>query len=51
MGCSQGLRILRCVGLLYRGGVDPVPDRITFVYLFGSYWNFFRYRKRHEEQT
>lgn len=51
-GLALGLlRILRCVGLLYTGGVDPVPERVTLAYLFGSYWTFFRYRRRHEERT
>lgn len=45
------LRILRCVGLLYSGGADPVPERITLGYLFGSFWTFFRYRRRSEEHS
>ena len=31
------LRIGRCAGALYVGGDDPIPDRITAAYLFGSY--------------
>ncbi len=45
------MRILRCVGLLYTGGIDPVPERVTLGYLFGSYWSFFRFRKRREERS
>ncbi|MEE8441906.1 MAG: membrane protein insertion efficiency factor YidD [Spirochaetia bacterium] len=37
-----GARVLRCVGGLYAGGDDPVPDRFTFGYLFGSYRKFWR---------
>lgn len=40
------LRLLRCFGLLFAGGSDPVPDKITLGYLFGSYHTYFRYRKR-----
>jgi putative membrane protein insertion efficiency factor len=37
-----GARLLRCVGGLYTGGDDPVPDRFSFRYLFGSYRAFWR---------
>jgi uncharacterized protein len=40
------LRILRCVGGLYTGGEDPVPERITAGYLFGSFRRFWRGGKR-----
>ena len=36
------LRVFRCVGGLYTGGPDPVPDRLTWSYLFGSYRRFWR---------
>jgi len=38
-------RLLRCVGGLYTGGLDPVPERVTARYLFGSYRTFFRFRR------
>lgn len=38
-------RLFRCVGGLYTGGVDPVPERVTLRYLFGSYGTFFRFRR------
>ncbi len=41
-------RIGRCAGGLYEGGADPVPDRISRAYLFGSYrrrWRGFRDRR------
>lgn len=45
LGALAGvLRLLRCVGALYNGGSDPVPERITFSYLFGSYRRFWRGR-------
>lgn len=48
-GLLLGLfRLFRCVGGLYTGGEDPVPQRVTARYLFGSYHTFFRFR-RHEE--
>ena len=37
-------RLLRCVGGLYRGGDDPVPEQFTFRHLFGSYRKFWRGR-------
>ncbi len=37
-----GARVLRCVGGLYTGGDDPVPDRFSFSYLFKSYRQFWR---------
>ncbi len=36
------LRILRCIGGLYVGGEDPVPERITADYLLGSFRRFWR---------
>jgi len=39
------LRLLRCFGVLFSGGSDPVPERVTVRYLFGSYATFYRYRK------
>ncbi len=33
-------RVFRCVGGLYTGGDDPVPERFSFSYLFGSYRKF-----------
>jgi len=43
-------RVLRCVGGLYTGGDDPVPERFTFSYLFGSYRRYWAgsTRKKHE---
>jgi uncharacterized protein len=38
-------RLLRCFGALFTGGFDPVPERVTASYLFGSYRRFFRYRR------
>ncbi len=38
-------RLLRCVGLLFSGGIDAVPERVTLRYLFGSYRRFFRFRR------
>ncbi len=37
-----GARVLRCMEGLYTGGDDPVPDRFSFSYLFGSYRKFWR---------
>jgi putative membrane protein insertion efficiency factor len=37
-------RVLRCVGGLYTGGQDPVPERFSFSYLFGSYRKFWNRR-------
>jgi putative membrane protein insertion efficiency factor len=39
------LRLFRCVGGLYRGGEDPVPDELTAKYLFGSYRTFWNRKK------
>lgn len=53
LGLLLGLaRVLRCVGGLYAGGDDPVPDRFTFLYLFRSYrrfWAGFRNNSGHKE--
>lgn len=45
------LRILRCFGVLYTGGADPVPSKVSLRYLFGSYYDFFRYRRRRSESV
>jgi uncharacterized protein len=46
LGALAGLmRLFRCVGGVYTGGDDPVPERITAGYLFGSYRRFWRGRK------
>ncbi|TVQ18145.1 MAG: membrane protein insertion efficiency factor YidD [Spirochaetaceae bacterium] len=48
------LRIGRCAGGLYEGGADPVPDRISRAYLFGSYrrrWRGRRWRGRRDQRT
>jgi len=46
-GALAGLmRVFRCVGGIYSGGDDPVPDQITFRYLFGSYRRFWNVRGR-----
>ncbi len=42
-------RLLRCVGGLYTGGLDPVPEKVTLRYLFGSYHTFFRFRRHNHE--
>ena len=46
-GTALGLgRIFRCAGGLYTGGEDPVPEKFSFSYLFGSYKRFWRRRKK-----
>ena len=43
LGVLAGLmRVFRCVGGLYAGGDDPVPEDVTARYLFGSYRRFWR---------
>lgn len=43
LGLLAGLfRLFRCVGGLYSGGEDPVPEEITARYLFGSYRRFWQ---------
>jgi uncharacterized protein len=39
-------RILRCTGLLFEGGYDPVPERITAATLAAGYSRFRRRRRR-----
>ena len=40
-GAFAGLmRLLRCIGGLYAGGDDPVPQRITLRAVFGAYRRF-----------
>lgn len=47
LGALAGLmRLFRCVGGLYTGGDDPVPERLTASYLFGAYRAFWRGRTR-----
>lgn len=41
-----GARVIRCVGGLYIGGDDPVPDRFSLRRLFASYREFWRGRDR-----
>ena len=41
------MRLFRCIGGIYTGGDDPVPDTITARYLFGSYRRFRRRRSEH----
>ncbi|MFP4377758.1 MAG: membrane protein insertion efficiency factor YidD [Spirochaetales bacterium] len=40
------LRLGRCVGALYDGGDDEVPERLTVSYLFGSYRTRWRRSRR-----
>ncbi len=40
------LRLGRCVGALYEGGEDRVPENLSASYLFGSYRARWRRRKR-----
>jgi hypothetical protein len=40
-------RVGRCVGALYEGGEDGVPERLTASYLFGSYKE--RWRRSQQE--
>lgn len=50
-GLLLGLfRLLRCVGGLYTGGLDPVPKQVTARYLFGSYRTFFRFHRHGGEK-
>ena len=39
-----GARLLRCVGGLYRGGEDHVPEQFSFRHLFGGYRKYWRGR-------
>ena len=38
-------RILRCTGILFSGGEDPVPEKFTFKYISRTYRSFWRFRK------
>ncbi|MCK5673323.1 MAG: membrane protein insertion efficiency factor YidD [Spirochaetales bacterium] len=38
-------RILRCTGVLFSGGEDPVPEEFTFKYISRSYKSFWRFKK------
>ncbi|MFW5688261.1 MAG: membrane protein insertion efficiency factor YidD [Spirochaetota bacterium] len=50
-GALAGLfRLFRCVGGLYTGGEDPVPERITWSYLVGSYRRFWRGRTQRSDE-
>lgn len=41
LGAFAGiLRLFRCIGGVFTGGEDPVPDRLTAAYLFGSFRRF-----------
>lgn len=44
-------RIFRCTGGLYTGGDDPVPERFSFTYLFGSYKRFWRGREKRKQSS
>ena len=47
LGAFAGvLRLFRCVGGLFKGGADPVPDRLTAEYLFGSFRTFRNVRQK-----
>jgi putative membrane protein insertion efficiency factor len=39
-------RLLRCVGSLYVGGDDAVPDRVTWRSLVEPYGRFWRFKRR-----
>jgi len=39
-----GARLLRCVGGLYSGGEDPVPEEFSFSRMFEGYRKFWRGR-------
>lgn len=43
------LRVGRCVGSLYEGGEDPVPEKLTAGYLLGSYRKRWQSRRKHSE--
>ena len=40
------LRLFRCIGGVFTGGEDPVPDRLDADYLFGSFRRFRNRDKR-----
>ncbi|MCK4906958.1 MAG: membrane protein insertion efficiency factor YidD [Spirochaetes bacterium] len=39
-------RILRCIGLFFSGGYDPVPEKFSFKYIFRSYKEFWRHKRK-----
>ena len=47
LACS---RILRCIGTLYHGGHDPVPDTVNLHTIGGEYRKRFRFvrQERHD---
>ena len=38
-------RILRCIGGLFEGGGDPVPEKVSLYIIADEYRNRFRYRR------
>lgn len=40
------LRVLRCTGLLFSGGEDPVPEKIQPGSVFGPWRRFWRWNKK-----
>ena len=40
------LRVLRCTGLLFRGGADPVPEKIRLKTVFSPWKRFWRWSRR-----
>ena len=38
-------RILRCIGGLFEGGADPVPEKLSLSIIGAEYRNRFRYRR------
>lgn len=46
-GMLLGLaRVFRCVGILYSGGRDDVPEVFTFKAISDGYHRFFKARRR-----
>lgn len=43
------LRVLRCTGLLFTGGMDPVPEKFRLSAIFGPWARFWRWNKKNRQ--
>ena len=44
-------RIFRCIGGIFEGGADPVPERISLSLIGSEYRNRFRYRRANRSRA
>jgi hypothetical protein len=49
-GLAGLLRVLRCTGLLFEGGYEPLPDRAPVLHVLRGYGSYVRFRKKRGDE-